>query len=160
MSVRRAAALTAMLCAIAVGSLALPWLRADLLGRDVMISAAEVSPVTWLIAPLSIAIVVLVLRASRRGGLTGSVAWRSLVLAVGAAALACAIALVGTLAPALSVRAVGIADPPVVPVDRLPAGFVAAGALAGVASLLCSWLIGVANVIEDGTDSSARERLH
>jgi len=149
MSVRRAAAFTAMLCAIAVGSLALPWFRADLPGRDVAISAADVSPVTWFIAPLSVAIVALVLRASRRGALTASVAWRSLVLAVAAAVVSCAIALAGALFPAISVHAVGVAGAPPVPVDRLPAGFVAAGAFAGIASLLCSWLIGLANALED-----------
>jgi cytochrome bd-type quinol oxidase subunit 2 len=154
MSVRRAAAFTAMLCAIAVGSLALPWFRADLPGRDVVVSAPEVSPVSWLIAPLALVIVILVLRASRRGELTAAVAWRSLVGAVAAAVTACAIALAAALFPAVSVRAVGIPDAPQVPVEHLPASFVAAGAFAGIASLLCSWLIGLANAIEDGNGPS------
>jgi hypothetical protein len=82
------------------------------------------------------------------------VAWRSLVGAVAAAVTACAIALAAALFPAVSVRAVGIPDAPQVPVEHLPASFVAAGAFAGIASLLCSWLIGLANAIEDGNGPS------
>jgi hypothetical protein len=54
------------------------------------------------------------------------VAWRSLVGAVAAAVTACAIALAAALFPAVSVRAVGIPDAPQVPVEHLPASFVAA----------------------------------
>ena len=150
MSVRRAAALTALLCAIAMGSLALPWFRADLHGREVVFGASSSSPVVWVIAPLGPAIVFWVLRAARRGALTGQVAWRSLTFAVAAAVVGCAVAIAVTLWPSIAVGPVGVTRAPQIPVGRLPAGFVAAGAFAGIASLLCSWMIGVANAIEDG----------
>ncbi len=150
MSVRRAAALTAVLCAIAIGSLALPWFRADLNERRVDVPALQVSPVLWLIVPIAITIVALVLRAARAGALTGSTAWRSLTAAALAGGVGCVVALCATLLPSIVVRAADVTNAPDVPVDRLPAGFVAAGAFAGVTALVCSWLIGVANAIDDG----------
>lgn len=150
MSVRRAVALATLLCAIGAGALALPWFRAAVSGRDVTLSGPEVGPVTWSIAPAAILIVGLVVSAARRGNLTAPSAWWSLMTAAAAAMFACAAALLTVWFPGAGVRAEGVAGAPLVPLDRLPAGLVAAGAFAGVAALVCSWMIGIANVVESG----------
>ncbi len=154
MSVRRAAAFALALCALGVAGVALPWFRVARPDREITFGAPDVAAGLWLVAPAAVGIALLVLVGARHGHLTDRVAWRALLSAALLAATVSLTCLIVMIAPAVSAQARGVAQAPLVPVDRLPAGFVTAGAFAGLAALLLSWLIGLANAVQEGDRTS------
>ncbi len=143
MNARRAAGLIVLLCATAIAALAIPWFRAALPDRNVAFAGPEVAPVLWALIPLAIGVALPVISVARRGWLPDDVAWRSGLVALASAVLAFGICTVTILWPEAQAVATGVPDAPPVPLSRQPAGFVAAGAMAGAAALLCAWLAAI-----------------
>lgn len=149
MSVQRVAALTAVLCAAAVGALALPWFTADLGERTVSVSATDASLLAWLVVPVSIAVVATVIVASRPGALATRRSWRLLIVAAGLASSATMLTLIMAVFPSIAVQPVGIDGGPQVAVHVAPPIFVTLGALSASTALICLWLTGIANALDD-----------
>lgn len=140
MSARVAAAMVVVLGAVCVASLALPWYRADLPGRDVRFAATDVAPVLWVLIPVIAAVVVPVVAIVRRGWLDDAAVRRLALWSLAVATVGFTVAATALAWPPARAMAVDVAGAPRVPLLREPAGFVAVGALAGIMATLFAWI--------------------